>query len=235
MGHDRKSIVVLDNENASSKHLIESSIQMPTKRFSSLNQFLDNPIKDDVDAVYIDTDYITKDIFMDKLHIIKEHYHQAPLVAMTNQRNVEAIIELLNLGFDEFLLKPLNREDISVRIQVKKAQLGVEKERSITIGEIIVDASTRSIKNMANGRSKYLSPIEVNLLLILLASMGNAISREDVKRKCWGTANVTDNALNRKLFEVRRALTQIESNLTIKTLYGSGFAIQKKKGPEGIS
>jgi len=196
--------------------------------FSSIGGLVDASFSETVGAIFVDTEFMGMSSLAEDLHRLKEKWPVSPLIAMTEERKAEDIAELFRFGFDEFLLKPLNGEDLNIRMQVKQIQIGKEKERSVTVGDISVDPTSRSIKNLSNGKTKFLSPIEVNLLSILLSSMGQSISRENVKKKCWGTTHVSDNALNRKLFEVRRALSQIGSELTIKTLYGSGYAIQKR-------
>ena len=50
-----------------------------------------------------------------------------------------------------------------------------------------------------------------------------------MKRKCWGQIYVSDNALNRKLHEVRRALKEISQIVTIRTIYGTGFVLEVKE------
>jgi DNA-binding winged helix-turn-helix (wHTH) protein len=50
-----------------------------------------------------------------------------------------------------------------------------------------------------------------------------------MKRKCWGQIYVSDNALNRKLHEVRRALKEISNVVSIRTLYGTGFVLEVKE------
>ena len=231
---ERASLVVLDRDTSSSKRLIESSSNMTTRSFETLDGLLNASINERVAAIFVDTDFIPAPTLMDEIHRVREKWPTAPLIALTDQKIPENIAHILRSGFDEFFIKPLDSEQLNLRLQVKILQVGKEKERAITVGDLSVDPSTRSIKSLSSGKVKFLSPIEVNLLSILLSSMGQSISRDNVKRKCWGTTNVSDNALNRKLFEVRKALSQIGSEFTVKTLYGSGYAIQKKNPGEDI-
>ena len=223
-------IVIVDKEASPTRRLVESLTHVSSKLFASISDvlrgvFIQNPV-----AIFIDIEHISKPALAEELHLLKEKWPLCPILAMTSERGGDAILDILRFGVDEFLLKPINGEELVLRLHVKQSQVGKEKERAVMVADILVDPSSRSLKNLANNKVKFLSPIEVNLLSILLSSMGQSISRETVKRKCWGTTTVSDNALNRKLFEVRRALSQIDANLTIKTLYGSGYAIQKING-----
>ncbi len=228
MSHtDVTYIAVLDADTSSSRSLIESSTHLMTKIFSDIHTL--SLSSDTVSAVFIDTDFVDQNILTVELHRIKDKWPTSPLIAMIGDLKPDSVMELFRVGMDDFLLKPINKDELALRMLVKQAQFSREKSGVIAAEDLSVDPNTRSIKNLVTNKIKYVSPIEVSLLTLLMRSLGQAISRDVVKRKCWGTTTVSDNALNRKLFEVRKALSQIGSELTIKTLYGSGYAIQKRK------
>ena len=184
MGHDRTCIAVLDNDTSTSRRLIESSAGISTKMFSNIGSLVAaQPTEEEFTSIFVDTDFVTQTAIAEDIHRIKEAWPMSPLIALTNNKNAEHLAELFRVGFDEFLLKPLNGEELAIRMKVKRLQLGKEKERAVSAGGVSVDPATRSIKNLETGKTKYLSPIEVNLLSILLGSMGQSISRENVKRK----------------------------------------------------
>lgn len=223
---DRAYIALIDKELSSNKAVIENATRTTTKVFATINDFL--KISEEPACVFIDLEHSGTDLLADTAHHIKERWPNCPCLLITSEKHAQTIVEVLSFGIDDFIKKPLNMEECSLRMKVTQGLLNRDKGSIVTAANILVDPSTRSLKNLDNGQVKFLSPIEVNLLSILFKSMGQSISREVVKQKCWGSTNVSDNALNRKLFEVRHALTEIGSDLTIKTLYGSGYAIRKK-------
>lgn len=222
-------IAILDREGSSVKALIEASLKGQVKVYQDFSKLLDNQNIENLAFAFVDTEFVSEEQISSRLSQFRDRFPLTPLIALTGNKDAGFIVQLYSWGFDEFLLKPINKDDLFLRCSVKKEQMSKVKEKPISMGEISVDPSSRSLKNLANGKSKFLSPIEVSLLCILLSAANHGISREEVKMKCWGNANVSDNALNRKLFEVRKALSEIESDYTIKTLYGSGYALQKKK------
>ncbi len=223
---DRAYIALIDKELSSNRSVIENATRTTTKVFTTISELLKS--SEEPTGIFIDLEHTGSDILADTAHHLKERWPSCPSLLLTTEKNAQALIEVLSFGIDDFLRKPLNMEECSLRMRIKQGLLSRDKGSIVTAANILVDPSTRSLKNLDNGQVKFLSPIEVNLLSILFKSMGQSISREMVKQKCWGTTNVSDNALNRKLFEVRHALTEIGSDLTIKTLYGSGYAIRKK-------
>lgn len=229
MGNGQTYIALIDIDTSSTRHLIESSTGTSTKLFDSIQSLVHASASENVECIFIDTEFISPSVLAEEMHHLKDQWSMSPLIALVQDRDEETIAKLMRFGFDDFLLKPLKEEDLSVRTKVRKLLLQKQMQQSFSVEDITVDTGMRSLKNHVNEKSKFLSPIEIQLLAILLQSMGQGISREEVKKRCWGSSQVSDNALNRKLFEVRKALNEIDSQLTIKTLYGSGYALQKKK------
>lgn len=99
----------------------------------------------------------------------------------------------------------------------------------IDVGDLVLDTFSRSIYGEKGQRS--MSPTEMSLLKTLALAKGHVVDRSIIKRECWGSEDsVSDNALNRKLHEVRRAVNSVSDSVTIKTVYGQGFKLDLKAG-----
>lgn len=221
-------LIILEPESVV-KNILEQGTHYPVRVFRNLEDLLRASLLESPVALFIDVDHTGKEKLLETLPQIRETWPTSSLFAVTGDARVDVLAEILRFGFDDFAVKPIDPDQLRLRLEVRLHQRSKEKRSAIAVSDIIVDPTRRSIKNLKNNKIKFLSPIEINLLTVLLSSMGQAISRETVKRDCWGTSSVSDNALNRKLFEVRKALAQVDSGLTIKTLYGAGYAIQKKE------
>ncbi|MBI2603349.1 MAG: response regulator transcription factor [Deltaproteobacteria bacterium] len=220
-------VIILEAESVS-KTLLEESTQYAVKVFRNFEDLLKATMLERPIAFFFDLEHTGKDQLLAHLPQIRENWPVCPLFVISGEAREDVLAEVLRFGIDDFVLKPLQGDRVRLRLNARHLQRSMEKRSAIAVSDLVVDPTARSLKNLKNNKIKYLSPIEINLLSVLLSSMGQAISRERVKRDCWGTNSVSDNALNRKLFEVRKALQQIDSELTIKTLYGSGYALQKK-------
>lgn len=94
----------------------------------------------------------------------------------------------------------------------------------VKIGDLEINTFSSTISGGKG--SKSLSPTEMNLLKTLATAKGHIVDRSIIKRECWGKEDrVSDNALNRKLHEVRRAVSLVSEEVCIKTVYGHGFKL----------
>jgi DNA-binding response OmpR family regulator len=144
---------------------------------------------------------------------------------ITGDRTDDLIGQALAAGADDFIYKPINHKELLARMQARLEELTRREAKEIlAFGDISMDLAHRSIHKNTNIR--YVSPTEMNLLSCLVQARGGVVRRETLKRRCWGQVFVSDNALNRKLHEVRKALKDIASDLQIRTIYGTGFTVE---------
>ena len=148
------------------------------------------------------------------------------MIVVTGDRQDDAVSNALSKGADDFIFKPVNPKEVVARMQTRMADLARRQADEVhTIGDLVVDRAHRSILN-SNKQQRFLSPTEMGLLNCLLSAQGTVVPREVMKRRCWGQIFVSDNALNRKLHEVRRILKDLSTQVNIRTLYGTGFMIE---------
>ncbi|MFK7822840.1 MAG: response regulator transcription factor [Oligoflexales bacterium] len=228
MEGDPEYIIVLDDDPMIEK-IIGSATGKPTQNFDSIKSLESqvdslNPI-----ALFVDVHLGLKESGLDILPSLKIKWPFAPIIVITNDRDENAVGDALAAGADDFIYKPINAKELVARLQARLGELAKREAREvIKIGDVTVDTAHRVIANL-DGHHRYLSPTEMNLLTCLLDAHGTVVRRDAMKRKCWGQIYVSDNALNRKLHEVRRALKEISQIVTIRTIYGTGFVLEVKE------
>ena len=221
-------IIVLDDDPMIER-VISTATSKPTQNFSSirtLEQEVDklNPI-----ALFVDIHLGLKESGLDVLPVLRSKWPFAPIIVITGDRNENSVGDALAAGADDFLYKPINPKELVARLQTRLGELAKREAREIIrFGDVTVDKVHRMVVN-EHGKHRFLSPTEMSLLTCLLDAQGTVVRREILKRKCWGQVFVSDNALNRKLHEVRRSLNEVSDYLKIRTIYGTGFAIEVKK------
>jgi len=165
------------------------------------------------------------------LHLIpslREKWPFCPMIIITSDPSEMLVSEALACGADDFVTKPIRGKELLARLQTRLVdQAQKEAKQSIHFGDLTFDSSHRMLTG-AKGQ-RYLSTTETNLLLCLLQAKGTIVLRDTLKLRCWGPLKVSDGALDRKIYEVRRALEEIGGNMTIKTAYGVGFGLEVKE------
>jgi DNA-binding response OmpR family regulator len=156
---------------------------------------------------------------------LRELWPFAPIIVVTGDMKDDMIGHALAAGADDFVRKPLNAVELRARLKARVAQMGERAARDqITVSDLVYD---RSFNTMAGkNKVRYLSATESRLWECLLEARGMVIPRGEVKRKVWGSIKVSDNALDKKLFDLRAHVKEVSQNVHLKSVYGSGICVE---------
>lgn len=229
MAEEKGDYIVTIDDDPMMQKLLENATGKRSLLFTNLTDFEKqmstlNPV-----ALFVDVHLGTHENGLDILPKLKNKWPFAPIIVITGDRQKDSVGDALAAGADDFIYKPINAKEVVARLQARLGELAKREAREvIELGDIVIDKAHRVISN-ENNAQRYLSPTELNLLTCLLDAKGTVVRRDIMKRKCWGQIYVSDNALNRKLHEVRRALKEISNRVSIRTLYGTGFVLEVKE------
>lgn len=219
-------LIVLDDDPVVEK-LIQGVIKQPSRAFVSVNNLLASLEEIEPIGFFVDVHIGESENGLEVIPQLKERWPFSPIIVLTSDRTGDYVAEALAFGADDFVNKPINASEIVARFQTRLDELSKREAREIIkVGDLVIDTSHRVI-NGEHGQ-RYLSPTELSMLVCLINARGTVVKREFMKRKCWGQIHVSDNALNRKLHEVRRTLQEISSQVRIRTVYGTGFSLEAK-------
>jgi DNA-binding response OmpR family regulator len=158
---------------------------------------------------------------------LKDHWPLSPIILTAQSENSDMLLEAMALGADDFVAKPIEPREITRRFEVRLAALARRAAReTIKVGDLAIDTLQRSVSSTRG--VKFLSPTEIKLISELAKAGGDVVPRELLKSRCWPQMEVSDNALNRKLYEVRRRLMPLSEKINIRTIYGVGFVLEVK-------
>jgi DNA-binding winged helix-turn-helix (wHTH) protein len=104
----------------------------------------------------------------------------------------------------------------------------------VVFGEFTVDAGQRRV--LASGRDVRLAPKAFELLLALLENRPKAIAKQELFKRLWPDAFVTENNLPTLIGDLRAALgDDAQTPRWIRTVYGYGYAFTGDVIDEGGS
>lgn len=163
-------------------------------------------------------------VFRD-LESIRQHWHYASVIVCGERAAMPIIHQLLAKGATDFLEWPLNTEDCALRIAARVGAYHCRsRESTRQLGALTLNMMQRTVSNSRD--TAFLTPIETKIVTVLADSLGRVIERSAMKQICWGDMSITDNALNRKIYEVRRTLRRLSEEINIRTIYGLGFELE---------
>jgi DNA-binding response OmpR family regulator len=179
-------------------------------------------------AAFIDIHLDGEGSGLHTIPLLRSKWAFCPLIVVTSDPTDEAVTEALACGADDFVRKPIRASELSARLQTRLIDQAQKEAKSIIqAADLSLDRAHRVLKGPSGER--YLSLTEVNLFLSLLQARGTVVPRATLKLRCWGQIAVSDNALDRKIYEVRRALKEIGSRISVGTAYGVGFVLEQSQ------
>lgn len=106
---------------------------------------------------------------------------------LTAKGDINNRIEGLNIGADEYLVKPFSPRELVARVNALFRRFNKENVISSIIyddGRLLVDYDKRLVK--INNKEVQLTPSEFDIIVILIKNKGNVLSREQIINNIFG-------------------------------------------------
>lgn len=149
---------------------------------------------------------------------------QTPILVVTARAGLDDRITGLNLGADDYLVKPFATEELVARCRALLRRPGSVLGTILFAGNLSFNSSSREVA--VDGRKCNVSPREMALLEHLMRHIGQVVSREHLESSLYAMdKDVTPNAIEASVSRLRRALKKEGANLVLHTSHGIGYAL----------
>lgn len=143
---------------------------------------------------------------------IRRQNTQIPIIFLTASDQEVSIIRGLDLGGDDYIIKPFMLGELCSRIRAQLRRSGIgsqERTTSLQCGDITIDLL--GSRALLNGKALELTNAEYRLLCLLVKNEGLIMTREKILDELWDSNKdfVDDNTLS---VYVRRLREKVESN-----------------------
>jgi len=182
---------------------------------------LERAARGDLDLIVLDLGLPDRD-GMDVLRELRSGQPHVPVLVLTARDAVEARVQALDLGADDYLLKPFAFAELLARIRALCRRAAGPRWSPRIDGVVTLDSEHGA--QFADQRVP-LSPREYALLAYLLRRRSEVVPRGDILREVFGYA--TDpgtNAIDVHLARLRRKL--VGTALTLETVRGVGLRVR---------
>jgi DNA-binding response OmpR family regulator len=160
----------------------------------------------------------------DVLRDLRARRCEVPVILLTARGEELDKVRGLKLGADDYVTKPFGIMELLARIEARLRR-GSAAAACVQLGEVVVDFRARTARRRE--RTLSLTAREFEVLELLSARRGEAVSRADLVARIWGTdedAEVTTRAVDQHVASLRRKLgDDAERPRIIETVYGYGY------------
>lgn len=145
-----------------------------------------------------------------------------PIVILSARGEESDRIMGLELGADDYVVKPFSPRELVARIRSVLRRTGPRDETPIALGSIELDPRSRTVR--VRGRDVELTGREFDLLAFLMANPGRVFSREELLQHVWG---YTFGGTPTVTVHIQRLRSKIERHpeapVHVKTVWGTGY------------
>lgn len=155
---------------------------------------------------------------------------RTPIIIITAREEETDAVLGLDLGADDYVTKPFRMRELMARIRavLRRADGSPERFELLRAGDVVLDERTHSVA--VKGQPVTLTPIEFDMLAILMRSPGRVFTRAELVDLLSGSGFAgLDSTLN---VHVRNLRLKIEPDPSkpryIETIFGVGYRFQKQ-------
>ncbi len=116
---------------------------------------------------------------------VREGGYKGGILFLTARDALEDRVQGLDLGADDYLVKPFHLEELLARVRALARRQAEEKRPRVLWGDLEIDLNARSVRRL--GERVELSPREFALLELLLLHRGRVFAPEEVAAQVFGS------------------------------------------------
>lgn len=160
---------------------------------------------------------------LEVLQAVRDKKNTTPVLILTARDAVRERIRGLDLGADDYLIKPIDLHELAARLRAIVRRVHGQLQDVLQHGELKLDRSARQVT--MSGKAINLSTREFDLLNVLMLSIGRVLSRDQLEQQLysWGY-EVESNAIEVHIHHLRK---KISADM-IQTVRGVGYTIMRE-------
>lgn len=149
-----------------------------------------------------------------------------PILIITAKSSFNDIREGFVSGTDDYMVKPINVNEMVLRVQALLRRAKIASERQLAFGGTILDCDSLTV--ISGGESVMLPQKEFMLLFKMMSFPGRIFTRQQIMDDIWGYRNESD--MHTVDVHIGRLRDKFRDNpdFRIVTIRGLGYKIEKK-------
>lgn len=154
---------------------------------------------------------------------IRSYRKELPVIFLTVRGDARDMVSGFQDGADDYVVKPFEPEVLLSRIRALLRRTGDVSKQYVSCGFVSLDRNR--MQAFCGGEEIGLSPVEYQLLLILLENKGKTVTREKLLEGIWDRSGnyVNDNTLT---VAMKRLREKLHHPACLKTVRSVGYRME---------
>ncbi len=150
-------------------------------------------------------------------------WSSAPIILLSAVGDEEEKVRALEAGADDYVTKPFGPRELVARVQAALRRAAPEAEEgAVTVDGLEVDFAARIVRR--EGDEVHLTPIEFDLLKVLVRNRGRLMTHRSLLTEVWGPGYADDTAVLRThIANLRRKIEPEGARRYVRTDPGVGY------------
>jgi DNA-binding response OmpR family regulator len=160
------------------------------------------------------------------LRELREHGVKTPILVLTARDAVLDRIENLNIGADDYVVKPFSIDEVIARVRALVRRGSDVRTSRLQIGDLVLDVTSHTVKR--GDRSINLTQTEYAILEYLMHHPNKVVSRAELMDHVWddsyeGFSNIVDVYMRR----IRAKIDDDTAVRLLETVRGAGYRLRE--------
>lgn len=151
------------------------------------------------------------------------HKSNVPILVLTGRDQMKDELHALDIGADEYINKPCQKERLLARITNLLRRLE-DRKHFAEIKDISLDLQTYTIN--VKGKVMILPDNQGKIMELLLENYQKLVTKEMLFKNLWGTTEYIDeNTLHVNMTRLKKSLHNLDTDYKISTIRGKGYSL----------
>lgn len=154
------------------------------------------------------------------------------IVMLTAVDAEDKVVDALNAGADDYVVKPATEAILAVRIDALLRRLvpaQVAHAKHLELGPYRLDLATRAVS--VEGESVELAPREFDLAWTLFSQPSRLFTKQELLASIWGRQTEYGcHTIAQHVYALRKKLSLAAHGLSLLSVYGTGYRLECTRG-----